>query len=300
MVSVKRILQNSTLRATVAPTTDFGSQPIDDQDGFGPIRSTHTPTMDAGAQLGERKDQENLISTCVDAIASASHLRLQLGVTLRDDFLVRAIVDCEDDAVFQDLLDPFIVHIQHQRVRITSANLDSLLDRLEQPLVSYMHGTSDAFHVLTARLLNATMHIWLEESLPKDVRDKILLVYEWLAEHFINGKLHWWETRDAVRRLCSSYLVADPLQTFMAGVRSENLPNNIILLFLEDDDIRVRFGGAEAFGHLFESDYVQTRVPMAIYSDIRDRLCKVLRKYVERCFIAAAMVTELPTAMNTC
>ena len=64
----------------------------------------------------------------------------------------------------------------------------------------------------------------------------------------------------------------------MTGVKSECLPQKVLILFIEDDDTRVRFGGSVAMGHLFESEYVQTRDPMKIYSDVRDRLCTVLSK----------------------
>ena len=275
---MKRVLQTLTSQSAVVFSTEFGSQPVEDHGGFGPIRAAGTPMIDPSVQTGERLDQQRLISECVDTISLASHLRMEIGDPTRNDFLVKSIVDCDDDAVFQDLLVPFIAHIDQRRLRLTFGNLDSLLDRLEQPLMSYDHGTSDAFHALATRLLHATMHVWLEESLPEEVHEKVVLVYEWLAEHFINGRLCWWETRDVFRRLCSSYLVADPYERFMTGVKSECLPQKVLILFIEDDDTRVRFGGSEAMGHLFESEYVQTRDPMEIYSDVRDRLCTVLSK----------------------
>ena len=274
--AVKRLLQALTITSSPAPASDFGSQPLDDRDDFAPIRAANTPTLETATQPGERSHLQDVVTACVDAISLTSQMRLQTGESARDDLLVTIISDCDDDAVFQDLLAPFLAHVQNGDIQVTAGNLDCLLDRLEQPLMSYNHGTSDAFHALATKLLHATIHTWLRESFPKDVREKVLAVYEWLAGHLCEDRLCWWETRDAFRRLCGAYLSLDPKRRFMDEMKVDHQPDRLLLQLVADCDIRVRFGAAVAYGHIFGSDYLEDKDPMVVYSEVRDRLCKVL------------------------
>lgn len=227
-------------------------------------------------QLGERVHLQGAIAACIETLSLPSQMRVCAGELAGDDSLVRIILDCADDVIFQDLLDPFLLQVQTGNLQLSSEDLDCLLDRLEQPLKSYNHGTSDALHALVIKLLHATIHVWLQDSVPEDLQKVILLVYKWLAKYLRDGTLCWWETRDAFRRLCSSYLSIDPKQRFMAEMGGDILPDRILLQLLADCDIRVRFGAASAYGHIFGSVYMEDKDPMTVYSGVRDQLCTVL------------------------
>ncbi|THH11332.1 hypothetical protein EW145_g727 [Phellinidium pouzarii] len=154
----------------------------DDKDGFGPIRTTNTPVIDANRAVDDRSAAKSIVCTCIDTIALAPVLQFSEGEVTRDRSLIDIVCGCDNDDTFQVVLEPFLRHVQQQNIGLTIANLDKLLTRIERPMMSYRYGRSDALHIAAIHLLDATLPVWLQK-LPSSAAtsDMVVTIVVWLV-----------------------------------------------------------------------------------------------------------------------
>lgn len=260
----------------------------DDGDEFGPIQSTSETSAVSGINANEKTLFHGLVQICIQILSRAVVLQSPGRNRSNDKELIDLLCECENDEIFQALLDPFLLCVHRRDLYITPSSLDHLLTRIEGPLMSYKHGHSHRMHGLSIKLLDATSHIWLQKhSLIPDLGSKVRALFQWLASSLKEGKLRSWSTRDAFLNLCNNYLALDTHQKFLEGAEDEeldknDLPDSILPLLTKDEDIRVRFNAALACSQLFSTGYIQDKDAMAVYAHIRGQLCVILSECVKR------------------
>lgn len=255
----------------------------DDQDGFAPMRVSDSPADEMISQADNGGSIQTIFNVCIDFLVLSAALPSAAVGTNASNTLVDMLCACENTDLLLLALEPFLRHVQHRNHQLPLSDLDKLLVRIEEPLMSYRYANSDALHVTIIHLLEASMAGWLPTRPTSDISGKVYTLIKWFIESLRGGKLRSWRTRDTLGRFLEQYIRLDPSQRFLTdddGIimdGSETL-DSLIPFLTKDEDMRVRFTAARAVASLFSSDYAHINDPMAVYTNLREQLCIDLSK----------------------
>ncbi|KAI6041258.1 hypothetical protein EDC04DRAFT_2670018 [Pisolithus marmoratus] len=264
---------------------DHEDSNAEDEDRFGPIRTTHaTVPRDDGTQdhsLAIRR----LVEICVIFLSVTPALQSPVGEVTRNKELVKVVTDCSEEKLLV-LGPPLLTVIRKRFLNLNAHILDTLLRKCAELLQRYSHAFNPQFHLLVTDLLKCTVHVWLVKTVARStLGDHVLDLCAWISG-IARKKVTYWRVRDSVARFMAVLLAEDPSQSFWPSEDEEesiSRPLHILLALNEDEDIRVRFRAAAKTAKLFvlrEDDGAWDFGDLdSFYSSVHDSLPRDLAKH---------------------
>jgi hypothetical protein len=136
-------------------------------------------------------------------------------------------------------------------------------------------------------LLHATLSLWATPGtvVDQEMQVSVSAILSWLSKAAHTGKLKAWKTRDTLVQLLEKYVDSDPAESqwqinFKLGIA----PMDILLEFVRDEDIRVRFRTGIALPHVFVTSEKSRQNLEGVYDHIKNLFPINLHQYVASLF----------------
>ncbi|KAF5383511.1 hypothetical protein D9615_003617 [Tricholomella constricta] len=260
---------------------------VDEQDGFGPIR-TATEQHNDNEPNGDLQVHHFILDVCISFLTVGPALQSASGEPTRDKELMDVILNCAEPRPEAFLLVfPVVLQKCRQRtLNLSIKSLDSFLNELSRLFQLYQYARSHRLQSLATQLLASTLDIWASPNIAMgEAFDKVRQLCHWLSAALRKKKIRFWAVRDMLARFFDQYLVRDPaerawnLEDEQGQTGTEELPSSLLPMMSNDDDMRIRFRVAVINARLFAFARRTERPIDEIYIVIKDQLSVDLDNY---------------------
>lgn len=275
-------------------TDDPKGQPmdIDDQDGFGPVRTEVSQTSSV-VQSEERNTLlRRLFEVQLVLLIRGPLLESLSGEPTRDRDLVDKILGSMESNPewFQMMLPIILREIELGALEFTDKQLDQLLYGIGQAQTQYPNKFNEEREILVVKTLSCTMNLWAfnaGKSTKKRVRS---------ACNYLSGRVGTYKTRDAMVLFVQKVLALDPTRVLDDDEPMLD-PMELIQKWCEDDDIRVRFRCAITLPRLFGNSRKTGTELMTLYTEVKDFISSEYERYItpQIMFLCANIFLQIRT-----
>lgn len=285
MTNVCRELLQTMLDVPNMHTADKDRMDVDENDGFGPVRTNHTTTKTIATSRQAILSPMNSVSAdfYVSLLATLPFLQAGSGEAMRDKELTEIVLNCDSER-FVLVAEPYFENVSQRILSIGMTTFDAALTKLGSLLSSYDTGRDGRLHLLVIHFLNSTMHLWLQGFVAtSETSLRVQELCDWLCTNLNQKALPLWRIRDKAIRFMDRYLQSDPSEAVWCGSRPkarEQRPTKILPFLMQDDDIHIRFRAAISNSHVFPLFRRSGRDPLLFYDEVRPFLCKLVDMYV--------------------
>ncbi|KAI0704256.1 hypothetical protein BC835DRAFT_810570 [Cytidiella melzeri] len=226
----------------------------------------------------------SILETCIASLATFPILHSLSGEPTRDKQLVEWFVEINEESFFA-LLPSLMKQVRERTLNLSTSAFITILKRLGTLLGTYNYSWNDSVLILAARLLQSTMHIWLDPTaVDNNARSNAEAMGRWLVTVLVNlqtqqePRIISWRGRDSIVSFLEEYLAQDPAeiawmsQSTEDGPKEDLCPHVVLPQLGSDDDIRIRFRAATANARLFYHANALGLLPIELYSAIRESL----------------------------
>ncbi|KAJ2936959.1 hypothetical protein H1R20_g142, partial [Candolleomyces eurysporus] len=256
---------------------------VDDHDGFGPIRtaaSAATPNV----LLADNGLLHGLFEVYIPVLSRGPYLQSSPSSRqpTRDRHLIDRITEAADkNTKWFIMVAPLLLReIEMGALECNAKQLSGLLVAVGELLTLHAYSRNQALQTMVVYLLHATLSLWAIPGtiIDQDMQGCISDILGWLSQTAHSGKLKAWKTRDAFLQLLEKYVNSDPAES-QWQIEHEIAPMDILLQFVQDEDIRIRFRTGVVLPHVFVTSETSRQNLDGVYDDIKDHFSQDLDQY---------------------